>query len=236
MVKAEIRDKVQIFIWDHNKERVLENVEVMIDEATDDMIDGVSFHWYSGDHFDALDLVHNRFPNKVMMASECCPLHPPVTGKLFGFTLENSKLNIHKASTVDYMDSVAYAHDMIENINHGMQRWIDWNICVNKNGGPRHVSMGFGAPVIVLDNGNYVKTPIYTTIGHIAKYIKPGAVRIATTKCEDKIDVTAAKNSDGTIVCVLQNSGRSDRNYAIRMEGQLIRIKVPARSIETVII
>ena len=33
---------------------------------------------------------------------------------------------------------------MIGNLNAGMNRWIDWNFLVDKDGGPRHgVPMGF---------------------------------------------------------------------------------------------
>ena len=31
-----------------------------------------SFHWYSGDHFDAVRLVRECFPNKLLMFSEGC--------------------------------------------------------------------------------------------------------------------------------------------------------------------
>ena len=63
---------VEIFVWDHNKERVYERMCEIIDEETKDMVAGVAFHWYSGDHFEALDLVRRRFPDKKMIISESC--------------------------------------------------------------------------------------------------------------------------------------------------------------------
>ena len=32
-----------------------------IDEDTDKMIDGIAFHWYTGDHFEAVNITHELF-------------------------------------------------------------------------------------------------------------------------------------------------------------------------------
>ena len=40
-------EHVEIFIWDHNKERVFERACDLIDATTDGMIAGTAFHWYS---------------------------------------------------------------------------------------------------------------------------------------------------------------------------------------------
>ena len=48
---------VKILFWDHNKERAFEWAETIIDDETDHMIAGLAFHWYSGDHFEALQMI-----------------------------------------------------------------------------------------------------------------------------------------------------------------------------------
>lgn len=65
-------EHVEIFIWDHNKERVFERACDLIDATTDGMIAGTAFHWYSGDHFEALNLVRQQFPDKKLILSESC--------------------------------------------------------------------------------------------------------------------------------------------------------------------
>ena len=65
-------EHVEIFIWDHNKERVYERICEIVDDSTKDMVTGIAFHWYSGDHFEALELVRNQFPDKKMIISESC--------------------------------------------------------------------------------------------------------------------------------------------------------------------
>ena len=42
--------RIGIYIWDHNKERVYERALDILDEETRDLVEGIAFHWYSGDH------------------------------------------------------------------------------------------------------------------------------------------------------------------------------------------
>ncbi len=226
--------KVGIYIWDHNKERVLEYAMDIIDEVTDKMVEGLAFHWYSGDHFEAVAMAGQKYPDKVLMLSECCGLHMPGrTGfmEMMGFGGSNKT-----PETVEYEDAVAYAHDIIGNLNSGMNRWIDWNLCVDKDGGPRHVPGGFTACMIVNDDYSFRKNLTYDFIGHFSRYIVPGARRIGFSRCDDRVEMTAAKNPDGSIAAVILNKTNEDQAYAIRICGQVIRIKTPARSLSTVVI
>lgn len=54
-LKAHHLEDIGIYIWDHNKERAFEWAETIIDADTDSFVKGIAFHWYSGDHFEALD-------------------------------------------------------------------------------------------------------------------------------------------------------------------------------------
>lgn len=64
--------EMEVFIWDHNKERVYDRAVQVLDDVTKSMADGIAFHWYSGDHFEALDLVRRKFPDLKMIVSESC--------------------------------------------------------------------------------------------------------------------------------------------------------------------
>jgi glucosylceramidase len=48
--------------------------------------------------------------------------------------------------------------------------------------------------------------------------------------------MTAAKNPDGSITVILLNPENKDQAYAIRMDGKVIRVKVPAQTLSTLII
>ena len=231
--EAGLTDTVGLYIWDHNKERVVEFAREMIDDETAGMIEGIAFHWYSGDHFESLDMARTLFPNKKLMGSECCALHPP--GKTSPFAAL-SGVNGPSIAEVEYEDAAAYGHDIIGDLNNGMNRWIDWNLCVDKNGGPRHVSSGFGAPVCANEDGTYRILLTYHYIGHFSRFLLPGAKRIGHSRCDDKAEVTAAKNPDGSLAVVLLNRGQADVSCAIRMNGQIIRITLPSKTISTICI
>ncbi len=228
--RAGLSDRIGLYIWDHNKERVYEWAKEVLDEETLPMVEGIAFHWYSGDHFEALQIARSQFPGLKVMLSEMCPLHQP--GRV-GFMNMFSKKT---PETVEYEDAASYAHDMIGNLNAGMERWIDWNLVVDKDGGPRHVRSGFAGPVIADDEGGYRKDLIFDYIGHFSRYILRGAKRIAASRCDDLVEVTAAKNPDGSLVLVVLNRGNEDRGYAIRVLDQVIRISIPKETISTFVI
>ena len=223
--------KIGLYIWDHNKERVYEFAKEVLDDETKKMVEGIAFHWYSGDHFDGLSLAHDAFPDMKLMSSECCPLHAPGQGNMLAALMGGGS----SVAETDYQDAVDYAHDIIGDLNHGMNRWIDWNLCVDEQGGPRHVPMGFGASVCATQDGSYKKILIFDYIGHFSRYIKPGAKRIGFSQCDDKVEVTAAKNPDGSLVLVALNKGEHDASYAIRLRGDIIRIELPAKTISTIL-
>lgn len=230
--EAGLADKIGLYIWDHNKERVVEFAQAIIDDETVNMLEGIAFHWYSGDHFEALSMAHELYPSMKLMGSECCALHPPGQSNMFAAMLGMGG----SVAEADYEDAAAYGHDMIGDLNHGMNRWIDWNLCVDKTGGPRHVASGFGAPVCANEDGTYRKLLTYYYIGHFSRYILPGARRIGASGCDDAVEFTAAKNPDGSIAVVLLNRGEKDKSYAIRMDGKVIRIALPAKTINTLCI
>lgn len=123
---------IELYIWDHNKERVYERTCDIVDESTKGMVAGVAFHWYSGDHFETLQMVHEDFPELKLMHSEGCVelVHDREYGR------------------DDVRHARMYAHDIIGNLNHGMNSWIDWNIILDEQGGPNHVGNFCNAPVI----------------------------------------------------------------------------------------
>ena len=129
-----------------------------------------------------------------------------------------------------------YAHDIIGNLNAGMETWFDWNFCVDKDGGPRHVDFGFAAGMIVNDDGTFRTDLIFDYVGHFSRYIQPGAKRAGFSRCDDHAEITAAVNPDGSLAVVALNKENEDRAYALRIRGKVIRVSFPARTLSTLVI
>lgn len=246
MKEAGLTGKVEIFIWDHNKERMVEHIEDMMEPETIGLISGFAYHWYSGDHFDALSMLHGKYPDKVLMHSESCGLHVP--GKALAFEIPPEKLAemgedhpLVKAvkmdpKEMDFKDAVDYAHDMLGDLNHGMQRWIDWNLIVDRTGGPRHVPGGFAAPLVYEEGGGFSRTPSYEYIKLIAKTLQPGGVRIGSAVYGRDIEAAAVKNKDGSIGVVILNQTENDVAVNLRISGMLVEVPVTGKALSAVLL
>ena len=212
-------EHVEIFGWDHNKERLFERARGLIDERTDSMITGLAFHWYSGDHFEALDLVRQMYPDKKLILSESC--------------LEFGKYD----KDLETENAIRLSHDMIGNLNHGMSAFYDWNILLDGQGGPNHQDNFCDSPYLYHEEeGRLEERRICRYYWHFAHFIEAGAVRIAHTKYTEKLDVTAWKNPSGDIACIFMNKSDETLPAVIRMEGELCPIELEPRAIATCVI
>ena len=212
--------KLNLIIWDHNKERVYERAkESLADPEAAKYIWGIGFHWYTGTHFEALELTRQAFPDKPLIFTEGC--------------VEYSR---HKDRTpVDYAEQ--YGHDILGDLNGGMSGYMDWNLVLDAQGGPNHVKNFCDAPIMTNDaNDGYRKNLSYYYIGHFSKYIKKGARRIAHTRYTEELEVTAFRNPDGTIAMVVLNRTDREQGFNLRIEGQFCHDAVAPHSIVTYLI
>lgn len=241
--RAGLAGKLEIFIWDHNKERAVEHIDAfMADPDAADKVDGFAYHWYSGDHFEALELLRQRYPDRVLMHSESCPLHMP--GKMLSMSpTEDGVLNSagqgreKTPMECDYGDAIDYAHDIIGDLNHGMQRWIDWNLIVDKDGGPRRVTGGFAAPLVRGDDGELIETVCYAYLRTIAAAIRPGATRIGKSVFGRDVEAAACRNIDGSIGVILLNRAGEDLSVNLRMGGKIVQdIALPAGTLTSLVV
>lgn len=200
---------IEIFGWDHNKERAYERARVLAGAA-----DGIACHWYSGDHFEALDMIRARWPEMKLVLSESC--------------IEFSKY----ASDAEYDNALRLAHELMGDLNHGMNAVYDWNLLLDAQGGPNHVGNFCDAPYLY-DQAADTLTPraVLKALRHFAHWIRPGAVRIGVTRYTDQLDVTAFRNPDGSLALVLLNKAEQELPVQLRVEDQLGSFILPPRSL-----
>lgn len=209
---------IEIFIWDHNKERAYERACEIIDDTTNHMVSGIAFHWYSGDHFEALSMIHEKFPDKKLILSEAC-------------------IEYSKYAEDDYLKNAQkYAHDMIGNMNHGMCGFYDWNIVLDRQGGPNHVGNFCDAPFLYdVEKRELLKRNTADYLWHFSHFIKAGAVRIGISCYSDELEATAFLNPDDEIVVVLLNRTGHDIRVNVRLENRMAGVLVKANSIATAV-
>lgn len=210
---------VQILIWDHNKESLLRRMNGTFSvPGAKQAVGGVAFHWYTGDHFEA-----------VALARRCCP------EKAFYFTegcVEYSRFD----GASDQKKAEMYAHDILGNLNAGITGSMDWNLLLDSKGGPNHVGNYCEAPIMLDGRGGLEYKGSYYYIGQFSRYIRPGALRLETSRYCAELEVTAFRNLDGSMVVVLLNrtGGECPACLALNGETALAQLTVPAHSLTTV--
>lgn len=209
---------VKINVWDHNKEKILERAaESFSVEGARDVIDGIAFHWYTGEHFDALEEVRRQYPDKALIFTEGCVEYSR-------FEAENQIQNAEM-----------YAHDIIGDFNAGMNGFIDWNLILDRQGGPNHVGNYCDAPVMCDVDADTIDVKLsYSYIGHFSRFIRPGARRILVSKYSPDIETTAFQNEDGGKVLVILNRSEKEVEFVVSVERKRSgKMKIGKHSIMT---
>lgn len=212
-------EDIEIFIWDHNKERIYERVRDVVDDSTRHMVTGAAFHWYSGDHFEAMELVRQRYPDVKMIMSESC-----LEYRLF------DEKNIENVTN-------RLCHEIIGDLNHGMCAFYDWNLLLDEKGGPNHVGNYCHAPFLYdTRTGELLPQKTQRQYYHFAHNITPGSVRIGTTKYTEQIDVTAYRTPEDKIVVILLNKGDGLLPVNFRMQGKAAEVILPGKTLASCVI
>ena len=207
-------DDVEVFIWDHNKERIYERVRDVIDDSTRDMVAGAAFHWYSGDHFESMELVRRFYPDVKMIMSESC-----LEYRLF------DEKNIENVTN-------KLCHEIIGDLNHGMCAFYDWNLLLDEKGGPNHVK-NYCHALFLYDTqtGELMPQKTQKQYYHFSHNIVPGSVRIATTKYTEQIDFVAYRTPENQIVGIVLNKSVALLPVNLRMQGNAASLLLPAKTL-----
>ena len=215
--RAGMKD-VDIYVWDHNKELLYQRFRDAVSvPGADRYIAGAAMHWYTGDHFDAIEILRKQYPGSKLMFSEGC--------------VEYSRF----ADRGEVRKEEMYAHDMIGNFRAGVSTFLDWNLLLDEQGGPNHVGNFCAAPVMLEpeEQDGYVKKLMYYYIGQFSRYIPAESVRIATTQYTDGLEVCAFLTPSAERVLVVLNKSEENRPVVIREEEEGFHDEIAAHSIVT---
>lgn len=241
---------VKVLGFDQNRGEELEKwASVMYkDEASSKYYDGMAIHWYAStyDYFpESLQYTHNKAPNKYLIQTEACVdseipkwkndewyWQKEATDWGWDWAPEKDKYLHPKYSPVN-----RYARDIIGCLNNWVDGWIDWNMVLDKQGGPNWFKNWCVAPIIVDPEADEVYlTPIYYTMAHFSKYIRPQAKVIGIEKTDDELMVTAAENPDGSIAVVIFNEAKTAKYFTLNLNNKIADIKINAQAIQTIVI
>ena len=108
---------------------------------------------------------------------------------------------------------------------------------LDRQGGPNWFKNWCVAPVIVDPEQNQVYyTPLFYTLSHFSRYIRPGAYRVGFEVSESDLEVTAAENPDGSLIVVLFNSTEQSRSYRLEIDDSLFSGDISGQAIQTLVV
>ena len=106
-----------------------------------------------------------------------------------------------------------------------------WNMVLDKNGLGIDTSRDWRQDaLLVADSGKVNPTPAYYVFRHFSQYVVPGATVVGTTGG----DAIAFKNSDGSIVAVVYNSGAENKNFIVAIGDKKLQFDMPGSGWATV--
>lgn len=240
---------VKILGYDQNREHLNEWVDEMFrTEGSSKYFDGTAIHWYASTFEvfpEALQYAHSKAPEKYLIQSEACVdaevpkwkddkwyWSKEATDWGWDWAPDDQK-HLHPK----YAPVNRYARDIIGCLNNWVDGWIDWNMVLNKQGGPNWFENWCVAPVIVDENNDEVYfTPIYYTMSHFSRFIRPGATRIGFEKTDSDLLTTAAQNPDGSIAVVVFNEGNEKKEFELVLGESRQGVSINPQSIQTILL
>lgn len=248
-LKANGKSDVKILGYDQNRAGLQEWVDAMYkDEKTAEYFSGTAIHWYEStyDFFpDALQYAHKKAPNKYLIQTEACVDSeiPHWNDDAWYWKKEATDWGWDWASEKDkhlhpkYAPVNRYAMDIIGCLNNWVDGWVDWNMVLDRQGGPNWFKNWCTAPVIVdTEKDEVYFTPLYYTMAHFSKFMRPGAVKIGCTITNKELMTTAVKNPDGSIAIAIFNPTEQLYTIAIQLNNLKKQISIPAKALQTVVI
>jgi glucosylceramidase len=184
-------------------------------------ISGVSYHCYYGDP-SAMSALHTQFPGTDIYQTECSGSQSSDPANTFSDTLKWHARNLEIGSTRNWSKTV-----------------VNWNIALDPSGGPHVGGCATCTGILTVGPGDTVTPDAeYYALGHLSRFVQPGAVRIAstsfgTTGWNGQIMDVAFVNPNGSTVLVAHNENDSPQSFSVSENGQSFDYTLPGDSLAT---
>ena len=248
-LEADGKGDVQILGYDQNREHLNEWVDAMYaNDNSTKYFGGTAIHWYASTYEvfpEALQYAHQKAPDKHLIQSEACVdaevpkwqddawyWSKEATDWGWDWAPEDQKY-LHPK----YVPTYRYARDIIGCLNNWVDGWVDWNMVLDRQGGPNWFKNWCVAPVIVDPEQDEVYfTPLYYTLSHFSRFIRPEAMVIGVENSDESLMITAARNPDGSIAVVLLNQDTQAKAFSISLGDRSKEVSISPSAIQTILI
>jgi len=201
---------VELFCWDHNCDVPEYPLEVFADAKARRYLTGSAWHLYGGD-ISTLSEVHRLYPEMKLYFTE---QWVGSDGQFGGDLIWHVK-NV-----------------LIGSIRNWSQTVLEWNLASDPFCCP-HTPGGEARCVGALTIGaELVRNAAYYVIGHAAKCVRPGSVRIYSGQ-QAFLSNVAFLTPAGDIVLLVLNDGTESLSFTIRFQGKNALATLPPSAVAT---
>jgi glucosylceramidase len=202
----------KIVVWDHNWGNFDYALDILDDTAALPFIAGSAWHCYRGTP-DMQTLVHDAHPDKDIYFTEC-----------------SGGGNSVFADDLVGMMRIWF----IGTIRNWARTVVLWNLALDENHGPRIGGCDSCRGLATLrSDGTVEYAAEYYVLGHLGKFVTPGAYRIASDANDNAIENVAFVNADNSKVLVVLNSGQDPTTFDVQWSGQYFSYTLPPQSAVT---
>jgi len=193
--------QTQIWIWDHNWDNPEYPLSVLSNPAARGYIQATAFHAYTGTAA-SQTTVHDAWPHKDIQFTEQSGGEWDTD---FGSNLKWGVQNLLIGATRNWAKSV-----------------LRWNIALNTENGPHQGGCNNCLGLVTIDESarNFTYENDYYLLGHLSRFVRPGAVRIASSHFPGIIESVAFKNPDGSKVLLVLNPATAETDFKVRYNGK----------------
>lgn len=193
-----------VWCYDHNFDHPEFPATILRDPDAARYVDGTAFHHYVGKP-DAMSAHARAFPGKHVYFTE---------GSTFG---------------------PAGAAQIISYLEHGARSYNAWVVFIDQhrkpNPGPHPCSL---TPVVLNPERREAEYRFdYFMYGHFTKFIRPGALRLATSKIGAAPPHVAYRQTDDSLVVVMANPDPQSRETDLAWDGRHVTLSLRPKSVAT---
>lgn len=204
--------KTKIICYDHNWDN--ETYPLVVLANAGNYVAGTAWHCYGGTH-SAMTRVYEKYPDKGVWFTEASggqwvpPFHDAFADQM-GHIIR---------STRNYAKTVVW-----------------WNIALDQDNGPTILKRSTCRGIVKIDTATreVFYNVDYYTMGHISKFVRPGAYRIYSDNYDNILETTAFKNTDEkSVVLIAHNRTINSRTLNVRYGSSAFTYSLPAKSAAT---
>ncbi|ESQ86077.1 hypothetical protein AEAC466_02495 [Asticcacaulis sp. AC466] len=205
--------RTKILDYDHNWDLPSSPLTVLADAKANPYVAGVAWHCYAGD-VAAQGPVHDAYPDKDAYFTECSGGQWAADfAPNFAWTVKNL---------------------IIGSTRHWAKGVLMWNLALDENYGPHKGGCSDCRGIVTINSqtGAVIRNIEYYAFGHASKFVRPGAVRVASTEA-DGLSSVAFRNPDGSVALIVLNGNAQTKAFSVRTDRKTFGYTLPASSVAT---